>query len=421
MRQILCLMFFLCSCAKFLPSVDQNKKNITTASNDSSNDISVFHYNIKELTSEKLLHPENTQILAVKKILKKQKFDILSINEIQYDLPGVPTFEYTSQGENFVRLASVIGLNSSGWTPLFAPANTGTAAKRNINGAYFVEESEAARLHADPINYGLFPGQYSTAGLIKTRVNEKSIINDLKWSSFNPQLSPSEFSMPNGRSLPHDMFLFDKNFNHAVSVFNNKIVHIIFLHTVPSYHFGNKNTPNYQRNADQLKFLEWYITGKTDFDVPLDRSRWPAIKKDDAVIVIGDLNADINQKDNLGGIVLTRLMKTLRPWMQNPGPTNESSGFDPNPFKLSLDYILVSHNIRIVEAGVLRPESNFTSLGCTKSAVIKVKRNLRARRKIVEYFDKTKKKTCYATVSQAYYDAKMASDHFPIYAKLSLD
>lgn len=409
-RLYLIILFFCIGCAKFLPSPDNT--------NMSTQEFRIFHYNIKELDSYKLMQQPHPQMSAVIQILKNQKFDILSINEIQYDLPGVPDFNYQSQGENLTRFARLIGLDPSNWAQVFSPANTGTMAKRNANSEYFINDSEIARKHADPINYGLFPAQYSTAGLIKNKVKDKVIINKLLWRDFNPKQNIMAFATEDGRNLPEDMVLFDKNFNHAVTTIHGKEVHVIFLHTVPSYHFGNKRSPNYERNADQLKFLEWYVTGETDFSVSLDRSQWPLIKKDDAVIIVGDLNADVNQKDNPGGAVLRRLMKKFNPWLKDPGATNESSNFSPNPFSLLLDYILISDSLKVVDAGVIRPEANAIELGCNEAKAASVKSNLRRGRVLVEYIDSKTKLTCYRTVSQEYYTAKIASDHFPIYATL---
>ncbi len=404
----LILIVFIVSCAKISPTPDKNQ-------------ITIFHWNIKELTSDKLDNKDHSQLKAVEEVISDYEFDILSLNEIQYDMPGVPSYLNKTNGENLTKFAKRIGLNPANWSQVFTPANTGSFAKRKKDLSYYVEESPQARMNADPVNYGLFPGQYSTAALIKADLSEKVSINKLKWRDFNPKAKPSNFKMANGRSLPDDMVLFDKNFNHAVSSFHGRDVHLIFFHTVPSYGFGNKFTPNFKRNADQLRFLEWYVTGTTDFDVKLDRSRWPEIKKDSYVIVVGDLNADINQKDNPGGFVIKRLMKSLNPWMDNPGITNESPGFGPKPFQLTLDYLLVSKNITIKDARIIKPETNYTNLGCTKADMIKAKRDIRARHKVAEYVNDKTKKTCYAAVSLPYYTVKTASDHFPIFAKLSLD
>ena len=409
MRLYLIICLICTSCAKFLPTSDKDHPTKDA-------DFSLFHYNIKELNSKKIRDENDPQLRAVKKIIPHLDFDIFSFNEIQYDLPGVPTVANTSQGENLTFLAKRLGLTPANWSQIFAPANTGTRAKRNNLGEYYVEDSIEARKHADPFNYGLFPAQYSTAGLTRLKVLEKNIIHQLKWRSFNPKIKLAAFKTEDAKPLPEDIALFDKNFNHLKVQINDKIVHLIFLHTVPSYHFGNKFSPNYVRNADQLKFLEWYTTGKTDFLVNLDRSQWPTIQQDDAVVIVGDLNADINQKDNPGGTVLRRLIETYSLWMKNPGPTNESSHFGPKPFSLLLDYILVSPNLEVISGGVIRPDAAAIELGCDESKVVAVRQNLRAGRSLVSYRDQTSKKPCYRTVSEEYFTAKTASDHFPIFA-----
>src|SRR5690606_11085186 len=124
------------------------------------------------------------------------------------------------------------------------------------------------------------------------------------------------------------------------------------------------------------------------------------------------------QMDNMGAVVLRRLFKTLRPWMNNSGHTNEGSGFAPKPFSLTLDYILVSENLDVLEAGVIRPDSKAIYLGCDSEVPGRIQKNLRRGRVIVDYFDKKQKKKCFATVEQEYFDAKMASDHYPIYARV---
>ena len=74
----------------------------------------------------------------------------------------------------------------------------------------------------------------------------------------------SQFTGGDGLPLRSDITLFDKNFTHVILDVEGKDLHVILLHSVPAYHFGNKKSPNYARNADQLRFLEWFLTGKTD-------------------------------------------------------------------------------------------------------------------------------------------------------------
>ena len=232
--------------------------------------ITLLHYNIKELDSSKIKgHKKNRQIQAVKKILSRYKPDILSINEIQYDLPFIPDSNFTTRGQNLKKLSSILNLykNTS-----FNPANTGLKAKSKKNGAYFLNPNNPkARLLADKINFGTMPAQYSTGLISRYPIIEEKVFTSIKWKDFNPNIELKKFKTSDGSSYPKNIELFDKNFSDITLKVGSKNIHIIVLHTVPSYHFGNKHSPNYQRNRDQLRFLEWYLTGETDIHVKLKR------------------------------------------------------------------------------------------------------------------------------------------------------
>ena len=59
-------------------------------------EVTVVHYNIKELDSKKI-KSEHPQIGLVQKVIGLHKMDLFSVNEIQYDLPGVPNKDYQSE------------------------------------------------------------------------------------------------------------------------------------------------------------------------------------------------------------------------------------------------------------------------------------------------------------------------------------
>ncbi|MCH8091439.1 MAG: NAD(P)-dependent oxidoreductase, partial [Proteobacteria bacterium] len=52
-------------------------------------DLKVVHFNIMELDTVKLQNP-NRQLKAVQVVLGQLPFDVLSVQEMQYDFPGVP-------------------------------------------------------------------------------------------------------------------------------------------------------------------------------------------------------------------------------------------------------------------------------------------------------------------------------------------
>ncbi|MFT6070343.1 MAG: endonuclease/exonuclease/phosphatase family metal-dependent hydrolase [Bacteriovoracaceae bacterium] len=376
--------------------------------------IRIVHFNIKELDSTKIKKP-GAQLKAVKKILAKHDFNILSLNEVQYDIPGVPTYRFKTRGENLRLLSDFLDKKYSDWNYSFHPANTGAFARKKKNGTYYTNfSSKNSRDYADQVNFGLFPAQYSTGALFDFKKTYEVLVKDLKWKDFNKEVKISRYKQANGKALPKDMELFDKGFSDVTVMIKGKEVHLILLHTVPAYHFGNKKSPNYKRNADQLRFLEWYLTGKTDFPVELEHVK--PLPPGTPFIAMGDWNTDITNKKNTGSKILRRLFTKFTPWMSKPETTNESAGFAKKRLKLTLDYIMFSEHFEVVSAGVLKPVEDRVFMGCNNN---KAKfKNIPEDRVLTNWYDRKKKRKCYVTVSKDFYEFKQASDHFPIFANL---
>lgn len=379
-------------------------------------DLTLVHYNIKEFDSQKLIKGEGQQqVKSVINILKRFNFNLLSINEIQYDLPGVPRPDFTSRGQNMNRLATLLGLreNSDLWSESFWPANTGMIARPNPQGEYTTDPSEGRRF-ADPYNFGLFPAQYSTGSLAAFKKVKELIITDLPWKVFNPNRDLSPYAGGDNTPLPEDMPLFDKNFSDITLDVYGKEVHLILLHAVPAFHFGDKKSPNYVRNQDQLRFLEWYVTGKTDIEVNLPELT--ALKATTPFIIVGDLNSDYRNQANPGSEVIRRLMKNIGVWMARPSATNESPNFQDDRLTLTLDYIFFSDELELIQGGIYRPAENKQLISCVGRPPkdIKIPQDSE-----LVYFQKDNR-PCYGTVSKDFYQAKIASDHFPIWASFNL-
>ncbi|MBT5094926.1 MAG: hypothetical protein HOM21_11810, partial [Halobacteriovoraceae bacterium] len=316
--------------------------------------IRLAHYNIKELDSRKIKFPGD-QLKAVKSNLNKLDYNILSINEIQFDLPGVPNGDATTLGENLTKLGHYLDPEKKSWQQSFNPANTGAEAKRTKKGQFLQTfKDKGAMKYADPNNFGLFPGQYSTGALFSFKKLSETVISNLSWKKFNPSISLEKFRSASGRPFPSDLQLFDKNFSDVLLEIEGRKVHLILLHTVPSFDFGNERSPNYARNRDQLRFLEWYLTGKSDIEIVL-----PGIAplgSDEQFIAVGDWNADYRDQSSLGGAVIRRLKTKLPFWMEAPGHTNQSGGANGEQLKLTLDYIAYSRGLELVEGSIAYPD-----------------------------------------------------------------
>lgn len=380
--------------------------------NAQSKILRVLHYNIKELDSYKIQH-NDPQLAYVQKVMNTKSFDLLSINEVQYDIKNVPSKKFKTTGRNLQKIKKLLNLKHLPFES-FHPANTGEMARTKPDGTYYIDpNSPEARTFADQLNFGVMPGQYSTGAMSKYPIVKEVIIKDLLWKEFNPALDLSPFKTAEGESFPDDMKLFDKNFSDITLKIDNKEVHIILLHTVPSYHFGNTKSINMYRNAQQLKFLEWYLTGNTDFKVNLERIK--PLKKTDRFLAMGDFNVGFNAENSQGATVLNRLFNKTSPWIKpdKMNFTNESSHFGPNPTRLMLDYIITSKNIKSVQGEIMHPNFERDELGCEDANEAK-KDNF----KIVEYTSDNK--TCRVAIHQDYFHFKKASDHYPLYGEFEI-
>ena len=135
----------------------------------------------------------------------------------------------------------------------------------------------------------------------------------MRWKEFNPDIDLSKYRLANGKNIPENIQLFDKSFmDILIESDSDQRFHLILLHAVPAYDFGNKRSINYIRNGDQLRFLEWYLTGKTDLSVPMlreDGQQIVSLPPGSRFVAVGDWNTSIKNPKNPGTWVLKDFLK----------------------------------------------------------------------------------------------------------------
>jgi len=377
--------------------------------------LTVAHYNIKELSTKKILDKNDQQVISAIKVLKTIKADILSLNEIQYDIKNTPTQGLPGGGKNIKRLESRGKIFSPGdWYDFLFPSNTGERARKMKNGDYAQVPNHKGRGLADPYNFGLFPHQYSMGLMSKYPVISHVFFKKLKWRDVFPNREIKEFLDNSGQKIKDDIELFDKGFADVVLKIGSREVHVILLHTTPAYHFGNEKTPNYARNADQLKFLEWYLTGETRGEINQNLGILP-LEKNDFFIALGDWNLDWRSQGSEGHLILNSIFSKTTRATNHSLYTYEKEGFSNGNLKLSLDYIVVSNNIKVTKMGGGFTPLKRQYLGCDK---LKSKEKFSKKRKIIKYRENGR--DCHVLISIDEYHQKKGSDHFPIWAEISL-
>lgn len=354
------------------------------------------------------------------------------MNEIQFDIKHVPNRNFTSQGQNLKKLAKRLEVNFK--HSIFSQANTGNLAIKNRKNEYVTSFSvKDARRIADPVNFGIFPGQYSTGALSNLRIVKARVIKKLRWKEFNPDIDLSKYRLANGKNVPENIQLFDKSFmDILIESDSDQRFHLILLHAVPAYDFGNKRSINYIRNGDQLRFLEWYLTGKTDLSVPMlreDGQQIVSLPPGSRFVAVGDWNTSIKNPKNPGTWVLKRLFKATKPWIKikDMSFTNESIGYHSN-LKLMLDYIVTDKETKVIDGKIFHPNYETKGLDCqehiSEDQKIKLKSQRETKMKYVLYDQWIPKKKkimkCHALVHESYFEYKNASDHYPLYLEFKL-
>jgi Endonuclease/Exonuclease/phosphatase family len=311
----------------------------------------VSWFNIEDLRSEEIDHVTD-RVKAIGDTIQSASQrngyefpEILALGELTYDEPTVPNDQCTTDGENLVKLSKTFPVELPEKTDYtFSLANIGLNAQRTPSGDYLEtsEDPDAVNEFGDLVNYGLFPGQYNTGFISSKPVVDLTMVKNLKWKDFNPNVDPTQWKDASGKPIPEDCQLFDKLFMDITVDIDGSDVHFIVLHTVPATGFGNPNTPNLQRNKDQLAFLQWYLSGQTYFTVPEDLKEngqpiTPLSERDvQYFIAMGDWNADYRDKECPGSSVLRSLFETYA-WFPSEGITNR----DPSgSFEGILDYMV---------------------------------------------------------------------------------
>lgn len=314
--------------------------------------VRVGHFNIRELDHTELDTTTNAQTRAAAEIIQRHAPDILSINEMSYDLNGVAGSTHTGVNVQLFE-DNYLGVSQNEQPAITYPHK------------YFVKGNSGldSGLGFD-YGFGNFEGQFNMAFYSKFPILTGQVrrFQTFLWTSLPGNIKPA--------SVPDQQRLFDKDFWDIPIDVNGHMIHVLMCHAVvPVF-----DATNDERNFDTLRFIADYIAGQAVYAVPDG-----GIQPGDRFVLIGDLNADPEDGDSLPGAVqqITSLSRVNPNFPEGDGlDTNGvppdstsyntgSSNFTRNTFKsgigntsaggfqLQLDYILPSWTLplAIAEAG----------------------------------------------------------------------
>lgn len=339
-----------------------------------------------------LATPDDPQARTDAEIIQRVDPDILLVNEFDYAPDGVAASlfqqNYLGVSQNTLGLPSGPAFATEFPARFTAPSNTGVASGFDLNNDGQVVQTPGAPGYGDDsLGFGQFPGQYGIAVFSKPPIlaDQVRTFQTFLWKDMPGALLPDDSGTPE----PGDYYsegelsvfrLASKSFWDVPVQVGGDVVHLIAGHPTPPTFDGSEDR-NGLRNHDEIRFLSDYVTpGQGDY-IYDDKGRHGGLAPGSRFVVMGDMNADPNDGDSVGGAASQLLgssainagvtpfsaggaEQSFRQGGANIGqvgnPAFDTADFaDAAPGNLRVDYVLPSADgFRPLDAGVFWPQES---------------------------------------------------------------
>lgn len=254
------------------------------------------HYNIKELSTDKLVNEDDDQVNSAVQVIARFSPDIIDINEIQYDirntptrgLPGAPSSstygDFGDEAQNGQRLADRVAAAD--------PSVTYTETMMFLGNSGFYWEHDDLNSYSYVLRgWGEWKGRFATAVLSRYPIlhDQVRVIADFAWEDMPGNLI-SRMHDEIGLDVPSGFPLFEKSLNIVPIEIHGQVIYLVLLH--PTASPAELDQINPYRNHDELVALNLFING----ELP----GVEALPDDAKFIISGDLNADPDPEDGDG-------------------------------------------------------------------------------------------------------------------------
>ena len=334
--------------------------------------------NVEDIRTSEILE-DSERLHEVGQFIMSLEPDIFLLNEITFDYAadGSPA---GLNGQRFADLYvnSLLPDNGGGrYVAVMVESNTGIPSGFDLdnNGAVFSEvvhdDPVSQRLYGnDSFGYGIFPGQYAMALFVREpfAIDKDRIqtFQHFKWSAMPDALAPEDSATGQGWYSDDEwasLRLSSKNHWVApIDLGRGREFHVVSSHPTPPA-FDGPEARNKKRNHDEIRLLSAMIDGATWLS---DDDGSPISLSDKSFVILGDLNADPDEGssiDNPIGRFLfdhPRVNGEVVPVADAKG-TSQYPWLDPDDtafFRMRVDYVLPSSDLRVMNSGLYRPDSS---------------------------------------------------------------
>ncbi|MBS0187756.1 MAG: endonuclease/exonuclease/phosphatase family protein [Planctomycetes bacterium] len=344
-------------------------------------------FNIEDVRADDVNRNDNPRLKAVAEVIQRISPNIIFLNEIAYDMPGAPGWkdgDAPGQNaakfvENYLNTAQAPGLTPIRYKAFMAPVNTGVFSGFDLDNDGKVidfyppppgtkpdgspgEQTPAGRAYGnDCFGFGTFPGQYGMALLVDERltIDESNVrtFQRLPWDYVVGNFMPSKADGTPWFTDEEKAAVRLSSKSHwdvPVKLPNGSELHVLCSHPTPPV-FDGPEDRNGRRNHDEIRFWMDYLANEPY--VVDDNSKYGGMGGDASFVIVGDLNADPKKGDSFKNPI-SKLMSARRVSREfTPKADIEVSGLestDTSMFKMRVDYVLPSKDLKVEQGGVWR-------------------------------------------------------------------
>lgn len=325
--------------------------------------VRVAVFNIFELSTAKLDArdssgaPLSLQVRAAAAIIQAVRPDILLLNEID-----APPGEEALAARRFAAEFLATGPDAIEYPDVYAaPTNTGELSGFDLNrdGVVATGADRGNRTHGDDSwGFGTYPGQYGMALLSRYPIDTAAVrtFRLFRWKD-----------LP-GAHLPEGWYsddilarfrLSSKSHWDVPIQIGGDTLHLLASHPTPPVFDGDEDR-NGRRNFDEIGFWVHYLDGSPA--IRDDRGMTGGLPAGRHFVILGDLNAPPEQTESRynGGPAIRQLLGDPR--VQDPPPlTGRPTASFNNGTRA--DYVLPSRWLRVLDGGVVWPDSTTDAAG----------------------------------------------------------
>lgn len=317
---------------------------------------------------------DSRQAKRIAEVLQRVRPDVVLLCEIDYavgdDPAGVLVGGYAAKPQ----AAGIEGLSYPYW--FAAPVNTGEPSGLDLDNDGRTDGP------ADAWGFGRYPGQYGMAVLSRWPIDGAATrtFQNLRWSKLpaaRQPVDPATGAPYYSAEVWEQLRLPSKTFMDVVVKAPAGPLHLLCSHPTPPV-FDGPEDRNGLRNADEVRLVTEYSSGRLGDYFVDDRGVAGAIPAGEPFVVLGDLNADPNDGDGVREsirelIAGPRMAPDPLPTSEGAkaasaaraelnakhvgDPAHDTGDFGPDGHgNLRIDYALPSKELRVVGSGVYWPK-----------------------------------------------------------------